>query len=161
MRLAILPALLLIALGDSAGAAQARAQVAHKQEDISPRVAELRRKIEEAGRLMRTLMVAADYSGEFKDYVDLCQNKILELGSSKYEQGGTKPEGELTAIITILRNGKVHGIRIHRTSGHAELDALLADTVREAAPFPPFPANLATHYDRLALTLKFRYSRDD
>lgn len=167
MRRRIVPALVLIPLVFSPGmawSAQERAQVhtgaQSKPPDVSPRVATLRRQIEDIGRLLRTLMVSSDYSGEFKDYVESCQARVLALGSTEYQDSRLKTEGELTAIITILPDGKVHGIRIHRSSGHAELDALLAETVREAALFAPFPEALAKDYDRLALTLQFRYRSD-
>lgn len=167
MRRRGLPPLVLIALLFSAGMAwsaqepaRVRAGAESRPADVSPRVAALRRQIEDVGRLLRTLMVSSDYSGPFKDYVESCQARVLALGSTKYQDSGLRAEGELTAIITILPDGKVHGIRIHRSSGYAELDALLAETVREAAPFAPFPEALAKDYDRLALTLQFRYRSD-
>lgn len=167
MRPRALPPLVLIALLFSAGMAwsaqastQVRAGGESRPADVSPRVAALRRQIEDVGRLLRTLMVSSDYSGQFKDYIESCQARVLALGSRKYQVSGLGAEGELTAIITIRPDGKVHGIRIHRSSGHAELDALLAETVREAAPFAPFPEALAKDYDRLALTLQFRYRSD-
>lgn len=164
-RPSFLPALIALLLSAGmAGAAEQPEQPSGGAEaspaDVSPRVAALRRQIEEVGRLLRTLMVSSDYSGPFKDYVDSCQARVLALGSRKYQDSGLRAEGELTAIITIRPDGRVHGIRIHRSSGRAELDALLAETVREAAPFAPFPDALAKDYDRLALTLQFRYRSD-
>ena len=151
MRRVILPSLLLVLLLPWPGVLAA---------DVSQRKAQLRQQIEDVGRLLRTLMVSSDYSGEFKPYVDACQNEILELGSSKYQESGATSEGELTVIITILRDGSVRGVRIRQSSGNAMLDALFADTVREAAPFAPFPAALAKDYDRLSLTLRMRYRAD-
>jgi len=167
MRRRILPSIVLITLLFSAGMAWSAQESTRdssgaesRPADVSPRVAALRRQIEDVGRLLRTLMVSADYSGQYKDYVESCQARVLALGSRKYQDSGLRAEGELTAIITIRPDGKVHGIRIHRSSGYVELDALLAETVREAAPFAPFPEALARDYDRLALTLQFRFRTD-
>jgi protein TonB len=147
------------AFGQATPASSSATKTPAQQADMAHRLQELRQQVQDIGRSQRTLIVSSGYTGEFKPYVDSCQDKIIALGSRKYREVGATSEGELTAFIHIFRDGNVQSVKIYKSSGHPELDALLAKTVIEAAPFYAFPEALARDYDRVALTLRFRFRK--
>ena len=64
--------------------------------------------------------------------------------------------GRLTVNVTIDRNGTLLRFVIVESSGSASLDHAGLEALRAAAPFPPFPGELAK-FSQLDITMNFDY----
>lgn len=54
-------------------------------------------------------------------------------------------KGKIRINYSIDRNGSLNAIQLVKSSGNAEMDATLLQAIRAAAPFPPFPDDVAAH----------------
>ncbi|MDR0549844.1 MAG: TonB family protein [Deltaproteobacteria bacterium] len=64
--------------------------------------------------------------------------------------------GRFTAVMTLDREGRILVIAVEESSGNPSLDNAAMEAIRGAAPFEPFPAELADH-DQLSFRLHFDY----
>lgn len=58
----------------------------------------------------------------------------------------TSLRGLAVIAFSIGANGQLASVRVARSSGSAELDALGLDHIRRAAPFPPPPAGAPARF---------------
>jgi len=90
-------------------------------------------------------------------YLNTWRRKCERIGRNNYPSGVL--EGELTMLVSILRDGSLAGVKILRSSGQAKLDAAALATVRQAAPFQPFTVEMRKSYDRLDFTRTWQFSK--
>ncbi len=64
--------------------------------------------------------------------------------------------GRLTVDFTLDPEGRLTALVVVASSGSASLDHAGLEALRSAAPFPPFPSELA-HLERLTIRLNFDY----
>jgi len=65
-------------------------------------------------------------------------------------------EGRLTLRFTILKDGRLYGVKLIQSSGYHLLDDEAVRAVKEAAPFNPIPDRL--HKDHLNILASFTYT---
>ena len=63
--------------------------------------------------------------------------------------------GQLTALFTLDRRGKLLGLSVEKSSGHERLDQAALEAVRGAAPYPGFPQHI--NLERLNIRARFDY----
>jgi TonB family protein len=68
----------------------------------------------------------------------------------------TSEQGVVVMRLTVARDGRVLDLSLARSSGYPTLDAGVMDTVRQAAPYAPLPADIAG--DRHTFTLPVNYA---
>lgn len=66
--------------------------------------------------------------------------------------------GDVRLRVSIDADGQLLGITVLRSSGQALLDRAAMQSVRDAQPFPPFPADVRQHTDRLQLVRTWRFA---
>ena len=64
-------------------------------------------------------------------------------------------EGTVAITFIINKDGKLAGYRITRSSGYRLLDREVEKMLKRAAPFPPFPIDMAQEFIRLSLPVDF------
>jgi protein TonB len=64
--------------------------------------------------------------------------------------------GRFTAVMTLGRHGQIALIAVEESSGSPSLDYAAMEAIRGAAPFEPFPPELAEH-EQLSFRLHFDY----
>ena len=69
--------------------------------------------------------------------------------------------GSLLLTVSIRRDGTVESIEINRSSGFRVLDQAAVRIVELAAPFAPFPPDIARDTDVLAITRTWSFSSGD
>ncbi len=62
-------------------------------------------------------------------------------------------KGRITINYTVTRSGALEGLELVRGSGNREMDESLIAAIRAAAPFPPFPDDVAAR--KLMIKAKF------
>ena len=63
---------------------------------------------------------------------------------------------QLVVSFTVSKTGELLSIVILKSTGNSTLDHAGLEAIRSAAPFPPFPAELA-HYEQRTTTMTFNY----
>ena len=62
-------------------------------------------------------------------------------------------KGKISINYVISSNGSLESLELVRGSGHPEMDRSLVQAIRSAAPFPPFPEEVAA--DRIVIRANF------
>lgn len=108
---------------------------------------------------LRTEFVSAIKPGRHKAYVDACLAKIVEAGNRHYpDDARGKFYGTLFVSFIVSSSGKLERISISKGSGSKILDEALSIAIKNAAPFDPFPPDMAQQLDALSITVSFTYS---
>lgn len=90
-------------------------------------------------------------------YLNTWRRKCERIGRNNYPPGIL--DGELTMLVSILRDGSLASVKILRSSGQPKLDEAALTTVRQAAPFQPFTVEMRKSYDRLDFTRTWQFSK--
>ena len=78
------------------------------------------------------------------DYVLLTRDAIQRVWTTPVEMSGASPlKGYVTIYYTVSRSGAVGPVQLVQGSGNGEMDRSLLQAIRQAAPFPPLPEDIA------------------
>ena len=95
---------------------------------------------------------------DYAEYVEAWRQKIELLGTEHYpDQARGKVYGSLQLTVNIRKDGTLESIEVNRPSEHAVLNLAAQRIVQLAAPFPPFPPDLARRIDILAITRTWNF----
>lgn len=96
-------------------------------------------------------------------YVKSWLDKVERVGNLNYPEKARKNGifGDLRLMVTLLPNGTLKRIEVLETSGHRILDDAAIRIVRLAAPFAPFPAELAKDTDELEIIRTWRFQKNN
>ncbi|MGH8647896.1 MAG: energy transducer TonB [Burkholderiales bacterium] len=99
----------------------------------------------------------------FARYIEDWRAKVERVGELNYPQAARdqKIYGTLVVTVSIKSDGSLEGVEINRPSGQRILDAAALRIVRLAAPFAPFPADIARDTDILSITRTWIFTRSD
>ena len=99
----------------------------------------------------------------FARYIDDWRQKIERIGDLNYPQGARDQRlyGRLVVTVAIRSDGTVEAVDINRPSGHKILDDAARSIVRLAAPFAPFPEDIAKDVDILHITRTWTFTTGD
>jgi periplasmic protein TonB len=93
-------------------------------------------------------------------YLNAWRQKIEQVGTTHYPLMAVQRAG-LTGNpvleVQILSNGQLGEVRLQRSSGHAALDQAALGILRMAAPFEPFPKELAAQNPTLRLAYEWQF----
>ena len=99
----------------------------------------------------------------FAQYIENWRTRIERVGELNYPQAARDQRiyGTLVVTVSIKSDGSLEGVEINRPSGQRILDAAALRIVRLAAPFAPFPADIARDTDILSITRTWLFTRSD
>lgn len=99
----------------------------------------------------------------FARYIEDWRIKIERVGELNYPQAARnrKIYGSLVVTVSIRSDGSLDQVDINRPSGQSILDQAAIRIVRLAAPFAPFPADIASDTDILSITRTWVFTRSD
>ncbi len=114
-------------------------------------------------RPRRRFVGARTQEYRFARYIEDWRLKIERIGELNYPQAARdqKIYGSMVVTVSIKVNGDLEKIEINRSSGQKVLDKAALDIVRLAAPFAPFPADIARDTDILSITRTWTFTRSD
>lgn len=90
-----------------------------------------------------------------QDYAEMVRMKIESRKKYPEAARSRRTEGRVTVSFTITPEGRVTGIQVVKSSGHALLDQAALTTVTEASPFPRAPSNLFKGSFQMQVVLAF------
>lgn len=114
-------------------------------------------------RPRRKFIGARTQEFRFARYIEDWRLKIERIGELNYPQAAReqKAYGSLVVTVSIKADGKLEKVEINRPSGWKILDEAALHIVRLAAPFAPFPNDIAADTDILSVTRTWTFTRSD
>ena len=133
-----------------------------KRRQLIKLLAEIEKRInEENARPKKRFISPATREEVYAIYYDAMRRKVEDKGTDNFpEQGGKKPYGELTMIVTVNHDGRVLETEIVQGSGNHLLDKRAQAIARAAGPFGSFNAEMRRQADQIAVVSRFKFTRD-
>ena len=91
-------------------------------------------------------------------YLDQWRSRIESTGTEHYPRGvGSAVYGTLRASVTVRADGTVTDVTIDRPSSEPLLNLAVKRIVSLAAPFAPFPPDIARQVDQIVITRTWHF----
>jgi len=99
----------------------------------------------------------------FARYIEDWRVKVERVGEFNYPQAARAQGiyGSLVVTVSIKADGTLDRVEINRSSGQRLLDAAALRIVQLAAPYAPFPADIARDTDIISITRTWIFTRSD
>ncbi len=114
-------------------------------------------------RPRRRFVGARTQEYRFARYIEDWRIKVERIGEMNYPQAARdqKTYGSLVVTVSIKSDGVLDRVEINRSSGARVLDEAAVRIVKLAAPYAPFPADIAKDTDVLSITRTWMFTRSD
>ncbi len=114
-------------------------------------------------RQRRRSISASTREFRYASYLDAWAKKVERIGNLNYPQAAREQGlyGSLILHVAVRKDGSVEGIRVVRSSGIELLDRAAIQIVEIAAPFSPFPPDIAAETDVLDIVRTWQFTRGD
>ena len=114
-------------------------------------------------RPRRRFIGARTQEFRFARYIEDWRVKVERVGEVNYPQAARdqRAYGSLVVTVSIKSDGTLERVDINRPSGNRILDAAALRIVSLAAPFAPFPADIAKDTDVISITRTWVFTRSD
>jgi protein TonB len=97
----------------------------------------------------------------FARYVEDWRSRVEKIGNENYpEEARGKIYGSLRLTVAIRKDGALVDTIIEQSSGSPVLDRAARRIVKLAAPYPPFPPEIARDTDILEITRTWVFTND-
>ena len=140
---------------DTGSAEQARQQLARVQAEIAKAISDYQKR----PRKHHYMPSTSEY--RFARYVEDWRTRVERIGNEHYPvEARGKYYGELRMTVAIRKDGSLLEASVDKSSGSAVLDRAARRIVQLAAPYPPFPPDLARDTDVLEITRTWIFTND-
>lgn len=114
-----------------------------------------------ASRERRRSISASTREFRYASYLGAWARKVERIGNLNYPQEAKdkRLHGDLILHVSVRKDGSVEDIRVVRSSGQELLDQAAIRIVELAAPFSPFPPDIAAETDILDIIRTWRFLR--
>ena len=89
------------------------------------------------------------------DYLSRLHRYLAPYRDRSHKAHGANQTGQVVTRVTLARDGSVLDVNLASSSGRPAIDAAELEAIRNAAPFPPLPANMPG--DPVVLVLRTTY----
>lgn len=132
-----------------------RQQLARMQAEIAKQISDYQK------RPRRHHFMPSTSEDRFARYVEDWRARVEKIGNEHYpEEARGKIYGTLRMTVAIRKDGTVAEATIEESSGQPVLDRAARRIVKLAAPFPPFPPEIARDTDILEITRAWMFTND-
>ncbi len=114
-------------------------------------------------RPRRRFIGARTQEFRFARYLEDWRTKVERVGELNYPQAARDQRiyGSMVVTVSIKADGSIERVDINRSSGQRILDAAALRIVQLAAPYAPFPADIAKDTDIISITRTWMFTRSD
>lgn len=125
---------------------------------LKAKLDDLRRDYSRAPRVLRVTSVSTK-AAEAALYLDYWETLVEQVGNQHYPEEARRNRtfGSLRLAVLLRADGAVEKVDVLQSSGHRVLDLAAIRTIRLAAPFAPFPPELA-RWDRLEIIRTWQFA---
>lgn len=115
----------------------------------------------EGGRLRRQAISASTRELRYANYLAAWARKVERIGNLNYPRVAREQQlyGNLILHVAVRTDGSVEHVRVVRSSGLEVLDQAAIDIVKLAAPYAPFPPDIAKDTDVLDIIRTWQFTR--
>jgi len=112
-------------------------------------------------RQRRKSVSASTREFRYASYLGAWARKVERIGNLNYPQAAKDQNlyGNLILHVAVRKDGSVEAIRVVRSSGYALLDQAAIKIVELAAPYAPFPPDIAAETDVLDIIRTWQFQR--
>jgi protein TonB len=116
-----------------------------------------------AKRVRRKSVSASTREFKYASYLGAWAHKVERIGNLNYPPAAKEQRlyGSLILHVAVRADGSVERIRVVRSSGFDLLDQAAIQIVELAAPFSPFPPDIAAETDVLDIVRTWQFMRGD
>ncbi len=134
---------------------QTRDQLARAQAEIAKQVSDYQKR----PRKHHFMPSTSEY--RYARYVEEWRTRVERIGNEHYpEEARGKVYGSLRMTVAVRRDGSLVEAALEKSSGSQVLDRAARRIVNMAAPFPPFPPEIARDTDVLEITRTWVFTND-
>jgi protein TonB len=114
-----------------------------------------------ANRIRRKSVSASTREFRYASYLGAWARKVERIGNLNYPQAARDQRmfGSLILHVAVRSDGSVEQIRVVRSSGYDLLDEAAVRIVELAAPYAPFPPDIAAETDVLDIVRTWQFLR--
>ncbi len=91
----------------------------------------------------------------YSSYAAVIKQRLMENWKYPKRAWENLIEGQVLILFSLSRQGKLIGIKVLDSSSHGMLDENALNSIKKAAPFPPFPGSVTV--SRLNIKANFAY----
>jgi periplasmic protein TonB len=131
-------------------------------------LARLAARIEEktgvfASRPRRTSVSSSTKEYKYATYLEAWRRKVEQIGNLNYPEEARRRglHGNLILRVAVRADGSVEKVQVLRSSGFNVLDDAAVHIVELAAPYAPFPPDIAAETDILDITRTWQFQRNN
>jgi protein TonB len=134
---------------------QTRELLARAQSEIAKQVSDYQKR----PRKHHFMPSTSEY--RYARYVEDWRARVEKVGNENYpDEARGKVYGSLRVTVAVRKDGSVADAAIDKSSGSPVLDRAARRIVNMAAPFPPFPPEIARDTDVLEITRTWVFTND-
>jgi protein TonB len=134
---------------------QTRQQLARAQAEIAKQISDYQKR----PRKHHFMPSASEY--RYARYVEDWRARVERIGNDNYpDEARGRVYGSLRMTVAVRKDGSVAEAAIDKSSGSPVLDRAARRIVNMAAPFPPFPPEIARDTDVLEITRTWVFTND-
>ena len=134
---------------------QSREQLARAQAEIAKQVSDYQKR----PRKHHFMPSTSEY--RYARYVEDWRARVEKIGNENYpNEARGKVYGSLRMTVAVRKDGSVVEAAVDKSSGSPVLDRAARRIVNMAAPFPPFPPDIARDTDVLEITRTWVFTND-
>ncbi|WP_086058672.1 TonB family protein [Bordetella genomosp. 9] len=112
-------------------------------------------------RPRREFVAPSAEASRYAQYLDAWRSRIEAVGTQHYpDEARGRVYGSLRMTVYVRADGSVADVEIDQPSPHAVLNQAARRIVQLAAPFAPFPPDIARDTDVLAITRTWNFVND-
>lgn len=113
------------------------------------------------GQPRKAYVAPSAQASRYAAYLDAWRTRIEAVGTQHYpDEARGRIYGSLQITVSVRADGSVANVEIDQPSEHAVLNQAARRIVQMAAPFPPFPAQIAREADMLVITRTWHFVND-
>lgn len=134
-------------------------QVAQEIALLEARLA-VRRQTEAKRPRVHTVSSVSARADDWAGYVEQFRERVEMTGNRHFmaEVRASQLKGEVRLMVALTASGRLHELRVLRSSGHRLLDEAAQQSVRDSLPFAEFPSHLTGQVDVLQIVRTWRFS---
>lgn len=134
---------------------QSREQLARAQAEIAKQVSDYQKR----PRKHHFMPSTSEY--RYARYVEDWRARVEKIGNENYpSEARGKVYGSLRMTVAVRKDGSLVEAAVDKSSGSSVLDRAARRIVNMAAPFPPFPPDIARDTDVLEITRTWVFTND-